>query len=58
MSAIKAMDQPDHLSKYLPYRHFSLCNIISIQNEIASYKFVKLNKCLAVNFYNLRARDT
>ena len=50
---VKAMDKPGHVTKFLHYRHFSLCNSISIKNEIGNWKFVELNKihCLVINVY-------
>ena len=38
------MDQPGHLARSLHYRHFSLCNPISIKNKTGNCKFVRLNK--------------
>ena len=32
----KAMDQPGHMTRFLHYRHFSLCNPISIKNKIGN----------------------
>ena len=33
-TSFKAMDQPGHVTRFLLYRHFSLCNPISIKNKI------------------------
>ena len=33
---IKAVDQPAHTIRFLLYRHFSLCNPISIKNEMGN----------------------
>ena len=39
----KAMVWLNNVSRFLPYRHFSLCVAISMQNEIPSWKFVMLS---------------
>ena len=36
-SKFKAKEQPDHVTRFLSYWHFSLCNPISMQNEIPSW---------------------
>ena len=33
---IKAMDQPGHVTRFLLYRHFSMCNPISIKIQIGN----------------------
>ena len=34
ISSVKAMDQPDHVTRFLPHLHFILCNPVSIKNMI------------------------
>ena len=36
---LKAMDQPCHVTRFLFYRHFSLCNPISIKIKIGNWNF-------------------
>ena len=38
------MDQLNHVTRFLAYRHLCFCSHISMHNEIPSCKFVKLNK--------------
>ena len=37
------MDPPEHVNRFLPYRHFLSINLY-LQNEISSQKFAKLKK--------------
>ena len=38
------MDEHGHVTTFLSYRYFSLCNSISIKNKLGNWKFVELNE--------------
>ena len=44
LNTFKAMDQTGHMTRFLLYQHFSLCDPISMKNRIDNWKFVELNK--------------
>ena len=59
----KAIDQPGHVTRFLLYRHLSLCILISIQIKTDNQKFVQLNniifriKCGKAYFNAQASRD-